>query len=82
MFNYDTVSTCPVHNIEDQFEVLVKARKICRRQTFQAEEVQRIKAEDLVSLIACSGSRVELEFVGGKKGRGVSLRAGEEGQAA
>ena len=44
--------------------------------------MQRIKAEDLVSLIACSGSRVELEFVGGKKGRGVSLRAGEEGQAA
>ena len=80
MFNYDTVSTCPVHNIEDQFEVLVKARKICRRQTFQAEEVERSKAE--VSLIVCSGSRVELEFVGGKKGRGVSLRAGEEGQAA
>ena len=81
MFNYDTVSTCPVHNIEDQLEVLVKARKICR-QTFQAEEVERSKAEDLVSLIACLGSRVELEFVGGKKGRGVSLRAGEEGQAA
>ena len=80
MFNYDTVSTCPVHNIKDQFDVLVKARKICR-QTFQAEEVQRSKAEDLVSLIVCSGSRVELEFVVGKKGRGVSLRAGEEGQS-
>ena len=79
MFNYDTVSTCPVHNIEDQLEVLVKVRKICR-QTFQAEELVRSKAE--VSLIVCSGSRVELEFVGGKKGRGVSLRAGEEGQAA
>ena len=77
MFNYDTVSTCPVHNIEDQLEVLVK---VCR-QTFQAEELVRIKAEDWVSLIACSRSRVELEFVGGKKGRGVSLRAGEEGQA-